>query len=1249
MPNLTSKNIFLSYGHDEFAAAAERLKRDLEADGYRVWFDVERLKPGGDWEIYIEEGIDDTEAGKGKFVLLMTPHSVRRPDGYCLNELARALVRNLKVVPVMLASCEPPLSICRLQYLDMRDCFPAEERPGAYRKKLERLKDALTSKESNLNSDGAQAKLLANLRPIDFDADLRPHLGRFVGREWIFEQIDRWLGADDEPRVFWLTGPPGVGKSALAAWYSYHRPEVAALHFCRFGHTDKTDPRGAVLSIAYQLSSQYPDYMAALNTLDLEALTKKASAEALFDVLLVQQLPAASPRPGHKALIVIDGLDEATSNRVNPLAKLLAEEFDKTPDWLKLLVTSRPEPEVTYALQAYTPVVLRGASSENTADAREFIVREYQPYAPHGHVPAGVVEEILQRSEGIFLYLEWVRRELEAGSLSLDRVDAFPKGLGGVYAQFFSDRFADSDREEFESQYRPVLEAIVAAREPLEPEFLTRLFGWSVYDRRKMLAALGSMFVDVTGRVQPFHRTLVEWLTDDSKAGMYFVDRSEGERRLADSGWESYGLGAGQLPRYFLKHLPAHLAAAGQRQPDIRRLLLDFEWLRAKLDATSVSSLLEDFKLLTRGGEESDRPTRLVREALQLSAHVLAARKQELPGQLTGRLLTFRHNEIRRLLEQAAGWRDGPWLKPLSPDLNAPGSPLVATLAEPAGGIGAAVITADGGTVVYATGDVKGSDAAPAVKLWRVDTADPPVTLAASRVSALAVSPDGSALALAAADGTVSVRPLGAGVNLPFHTLAELPGPVVALAFVHDSAHLMLVYESGHVQWWNLAPESPELIREADSGLKLREHIFYLSPTPLAVAPEANVLLTSRGFVSDGRWHVWDIDKRRVIESSPRRGFDVFAATPDATRLICGLLELEVWDRGDWASRPVLKLPGHGYVISALAITPDGAHAVSASFNELKVWDLDPGRVSSVPFGRGNLVKKVLVTRDGAHAAALHYNGTMSSWDVATRRLVSSVKLPTGAARPVFPTGGTTLLAVTGDGRALLGGDDGLHSHDVAGGETILEAPTPAVGNCVAVTPDGTRAITATPDGRLVIWEIKTGRVLHTLDAHFSSLSEEIAFFPDGNRAAVCYQHSIVVWDLVSGQPLKTLEGHADYVDKLVVGSTPAGIRIVSGSRDKMVRVWDLERAEPLLTLVGHTYSVWGVGVLPGGSRLYSCSGDNSLRIWDMTDGRCEATFTADTSLTSCACTPDGKVLVAGDLAGQLHFLELVGAGGRLT
>ena len=154
MPSFSPLRIFLSYGHDEYASLAVRIKRDIEALGHRVWFDVERLKTGGDRERYIEDGLDFASGVPdcGRFLLLLTPPSVRRPNGYCLNELARSFGRNLPVIPVMVSTVEPPLSIGRLQYLDLRHCFPAEQHEEQYKKQFQQLLSALAQKKCRLKA-----------------------------------------------------------------------------------------------------------------------------------------------------------------------------------------------------------------------------------------------------------------------------------------------------------------------------------------------------------------------------------------------------------------------------------------------------------------------------------------------------------------------------------------------------------------------------------------------------------------------------------------------------------------------------------------------------------------------------------------------------------------------------------------------------------------------------------------------------------------------------------------------------------------------------------------------------------------------------------------------------------------------------------------------------------------------------------------------------------------------------------------
>ncbi len=212
--------IFLSYGHDEYTPDARRIKNDLEARGHKVWFDDERLRPGRDWEALIEQGLHECDL----VVLLMTPHAVRRRkggdptsrDGYCLNELAKAIWKNKTIIPVMLVTLEdgPPTSICRIQYLDLTDAVPIAEREERYRVRFARLVRAI--EDGELDFGGGQARLLRLLRPLDFARQMERHIATFSGRLWLLADVDAWLASATGSRVLWLTGGPGVGKSAIA-------------------------------------------------------------------------------------------------------------------------------------------------------------------------------------------------------------------------------------------------------------------------------------------------------------------------------------------------------------------------------------------------------------------------------------------------------------------------------------------------------------------------------------------------------------------------------------------------------------------------------------------------------------------------------------------------------------------------------------------------------------------------------------------------------------------------------------------------------------------------------------------------------------------------------------------------------------------------------------------------------------------------------------------------------------------------
>ncbi|KAG6973456.1 hypothetical protein JG687_00000884 [Phytophthora cactorum] len=119
----------------------------LQRRGHVVWLDIEKLSAGIDWEEGIAGGLSWVrDAGSdGRVLLVMTPHALRRPDGYCLNEVARAASLRLNIFPVMVAESAPPPSIAILPFFDMRDCVPGDVEQETHAKDSQEWRDLMKS------------------------------------------------------------------------------------------------------------------------------------------------------------------------------------------------------------------------------------------------------------------------------------------------------------------------------------------------------------------------------------------------------------------------------------------------------------------------------------------------------------------------------------------------------------------------------------------------------------------------------------------------------------------------------------------------------------------------------------------------------------------------------------------------------------------------------------------------------------------------------------------------------------------------------------------------------------------------------------------------------------------------------------------------------------------------------------------------------------------------------------------------
>ena len=234
--------------------------------------------------------------------------------------------------------------------------------------------------------------------------------------------------------------------------------------------------------------------------------------------------------------------------------------------------------------------------------------------------------------------------------------------------------------------------------------------------------------------------------------------------------------------------------------------------------------------------------------------------------------------------------------------------------------------------------------------------------------------------------------------------------------------------------------------------------------------------------------------------------------------------------------------------------------------------------------------------------------------------------------------GGVKVVAVVDGRRAVSGSyDQTLRVWDLETGETLRTLQGHS-GGVTAVAPvAGLQAVSGSYDRTLRVWDLKAGETFRTLKGHLSWVTA-VAVVDDRRAVSTSCDRTLRVWNLETGETLHTLEGHSGGVNAVAVVD---GRQAVSASDDGTLRVWDLETGETLGTLEGHSDWVNAVAMVDG-HRAVSASNDRALRVWDLESKETLAVLTLDSPVTAVAVTTDGRVVVAGDQSGRVHFLDLV-------
>lgn len=198
-----------------------------------------------------------------------------------------------------------------------------------------------------------------------------------------------------------------------------------------------------------------------------------------------------------------------------------------------------------------------------------------------------------------------------------------------------------------------------------------------------------------------------------------------------------------------------------------------------------------------------------------------------------------------------------------------------------------------------------------------------------------------------------------------------------------------------------------------------------------------------------------------------------------------------------------------------------------------------------------------------------------------------------------------------------------------AGGEMIVRSGHWKKILSCAWSPDGRRLASVSEDRMLKVWDVETGKCLHSFVAHQRPVYT-CTWSPDGRRLATgSADNTLKIWDAETGKCLRSFAGHNNSV--YACAWSPDGRRLVSGSWDNTMRSWDVETGECLHRFTGHENSVHACAWSPDGRHLASSAGDKTVKIWDPETGKCLRTFAGhEGPVYACGWSPDGRRLASG-------------------
>ena len=206
--------------------------------------------------------------------------------------------------------------------------------------------------------------------------------------------------------------------------------------------------------------------------------------------------------------------------------------------------------------------------------------------------------------------------------------------------------------------------------------------------------------------------------------------------------------------------------------------------------------------------------------------------------------------------------------------------------------------------------------------------------------------------------------------------------------------------------------------------------------------------------------------------------------------------ELRCWDASS-------TFDGQKMGVHDVALSADGRLALSASWCDIRVWQVARSRETGRLVGHKFPVNCVALSTDGLRAISGSNDRTVRIWDVRTGRALQRCQAQDSVSGVAFAPDGCTAVS------SELDGETPLRAWDIATSKELRCFPSPGMHDLhagVAVSPDGRRVLAGSWDRTMRLWETATAKELRQFDV--GSYVQAVAFSVDGLRVLAAGGHA---------------------------------------------------------------------------------------------------------------------------------------------